>query len=166
MLNTFNLHNIFWPFLIVWMYLLSASSQKYLLALWTRTGCCKWKFFIKMQLLNLQKPMFFFCKWESCLWQEKLALNSRVKSLNEQSSLKEVKQSKRIIFALLNLWLKVCVSKCLFLWLLNVRCKTLWKRTEGEILLLTLPCHGLNKKPHPKPQKSYICKRWHHCVLP
>lgn len=77
-LNTCDLHNIFWPFLIVWMYLLSASSQKYLLTLWAHMGCFKWKFFIKIQLLHLQKPMFSFCKWESCLWHGKLALKSRV----------------------------------------------------------------------------------------
>lgn len=62
MLNTSDLHNIFWPFLIVWMYLLSASSQKYLLTLWTQMGYFKWKFFIKIQLLHVQKAMFSFCK--------------------------------------------------------------------------------------------------------
>lgn len=40
-----------------------------------------------------------------------------------------------------------------------LRCKTHWKCTEDDILLLTLLCHGLNKKSHPKPQKSYVCKR-------
>lgn len=73
MLNTSNLHNIFWLFLIVWMYLLSASNQKHLLTLWTHMETFEWEFFRKVQLLNLQKPMYLFCKWESSLWQQKVA---------------------------------------------------------------------------------------------
>lgn len=161
-LNTSNLHNIFWPFLIVWMYLLSASSQKYLLTLWTHMGCFKWKFFIKIQLLYLQKPMFSFCNWESCLWQEKLALNSRVKNLNEKSSPKEGKQTKSSFCLIRFVPLKFAFPS------VSLSYDSL-KCTEDEILL-TLICHGLNKKSHPKPQKSYIVrgvsKRWNHGILP
>lgn len=55
MLNISNLHNIFWPFLIVWMYVLPPSSQKYLLTCWTHMECFKCGLFRKIKLLNLQK---------------------------------------------------------------------------------------------------------------
>lgn len=55
------------------MYLLSASSQKYLLTLWTHMESFKWGFFRNMQFLNLHKSMYLFCKWETGLWQEKVA---------------------------------------------------------------------------------------------